>query len=39
MSTLAIVALAMPPLMVVIVLSVAFGATWLDERALKRRPH
>lgn len=39
MSTLAIVALAMPVLMVIIVLSVAFGATWLDERALKRRPH
>jgi hypothetical protein len=29
----------MPVLMVVTVLSVAFGATWLDERALKRRSH
>jgi Flp pilus assembly protein TadG len=39
MSNLEIVALVMPVLMVVIVLSVAFGATWLDERALRRRPH
>jgi hypothetical protein len=39
MSPLAIVALVMPGLMVIIVLSVAFGATWLDERALRRRPH
>jgi hypothetical protein len=39
MSTLEIVALVMPALMVVIVLTVAFVATWFDERALKRRPH
>lgn len=37
MTSLEIVALIMPPLMVVVVLTVAFVATWLDERALKRR--
>jgi len=39
MSSLEIVAVLMPVLMVVIVLSVAFLTTWLDERALKRRQH
>lgn len=39
MSTLEIVALIAPVLMVVIVLSVAFVTTWLDERALRQRPH